>query len=243
MTNFGKLCLSVRNYSIWSVERRLTGFLTVSSIGAAAGIIGIVQQVIGGHISRPNFVDNLFSLSLFVLTLYIFAQLSCSSLAAIRGLERRAYSEPLAEGLLPYPGDTTVTLAQRQMRTYLKCAQDHDAKNSAKVEQMAVLHIAMKNLVLAVWLLSVLMLARFAFMTNSSPEADLLNTLKRNSQLVELIRGPKGEVGHRGSVGPQGPPGPVGPRGPAGTPASPRSGARTPTGRSSRRAMQKSSSG
>lgn len=104
------------------VERRLTGYLTLSSIGAAAAIVTLLQQVVGDSGRSPLHLK-LVSFGAIAMTLYIVLQVVCSSLAAVRGLKRRAYSEPSADGLLPYPCESSSHLAQRHERILISRAR------------------------------------------------------------------------------------------------------------------------
>jgi hypothetical protein len=198
-----------------NVEQRLTGFLTLSSIGAAAGFIGLLQQSLG-NLEKPRIYMRALYIVAMLLTLYIVVQVVCASLAAVRGLKRRPYLEPSADGLLPYPGENKSSLTRRQMREYLSAASDHYANNSTKVEEMAIVHVALRNLILGIMILLPVLVLEFFFAPKRSIETELIRQFGTDSKVRELFRGPVGERGPQGPVGPQGPIGLQGTAGPPG---------------------------
>jgi hypothetical protein len=186
-----------------NVETRMTGFLTLSSIGVAASLVGLAQQAYGSLGKSSALTISLASYSVIICTSYIFAQSVCLSLAALRGLERRGYFEPIASGLLPVRGDTAQTLARRQIRTYLACARDHTSRNSEKTDQMQVVHLTLRNIALGLVPLVIALSISFAMTAGSSVSPQPLPELLRtHPELVEMLRGPQGPQGATGPPGP-----------------------------------------
>src|SRR5207248_9758348 len=115
--------------------------------------------------------------------------------------------------------ESSTRFAQRQMREYLSAARDHYANNSEKVDEMAILHVALRNLFVAVLFLMPLLLVRYSLGAQAR-EADIVRQLESYPKIRDVLRGPIGERGPQGQTGSQGPPGPRGPQGLPGHPES-----------------------
>lgn len=178
------------------VDARLTTIVGLSSI---AGTI-----VLGSMFGQPSSLRNglqgwLLAFGLFYLTLQV-----CSAiLAAILGLGRRGYHTIMPADVLPVQGEAPAVQLRRQIANCLDILDDGRSKNNEKVTQMAVAHRAMLNFLAG--LLALAILGTLHTIT-ASPSDDLVERLRQDKTLQELLRGS------------QGTPGSPGPQGPAGTP-------------------------
>ena len=123
-----------------------------------------------------------------------FASIAILSAAMLLGAISGAAARPSGQT----PG-TSYSSEQRLL--------DHRDQNNRKVTQMAVAHQALTNFV---WGLLLLALLGGVYGIRVRPSDDLVETLKKNHELQEMLRGPQGQPG---IAGPRGEPGPVGPKG------------------------------
>lgn len=180
-----------------SVESRLTSILGLSSIAGTIVFGGILAQASGtlglqGHSLRVVMAFG---------ALYLALQICSAILAAIRGLERRGYDTASTSGILPEPNVATIDHLKNQITTYAKRLADHRIQNSPKVDQMATAHCAMKN-----FFGGLIFLALFGtyYAVRAIPTNNLIQTLKANRELNEMLRGPQGPKGDTGPAGPKG---------------------------------------
>jgi len=179
-----------------SVEGRLTSILGLSSIAGTIVFGGILAQASGTLGWQKAFLRD----AMAVGALYLALQICSAILAAIRGLGRRGYSSVAASNILPVPKATSLDHLRTQVANYAKLLVDHRLQNNEKVSHMATAHRAMTNFFVALVIVACLG-SYFAF--TASPTNNLIQTLKTNHELNDLLRGPQG---------PKGDPGPPGPR-------------------------------
>jgi hypothetical protein len=94
-----------------------------------------------------------------VFTLYAVVQLLCGLLAAVRGLQRKAYAEPRVVDVLKPGGMDDAAFIRSCMQMYVECLHEHQELNNEKVSQMAVAHQALKNFLRAALALVVVLIA------------------------------------------------------------------------------------
>jgi len=210
-----------------SVESRLTTVLGLTSVAAALTFGSLAGPLWSSLSSRGSIAARVAGF----LAVYIVLQLLAAVLAAVRGVARRGYLEPLLEDFLPSPGESKEELSKRQMTALLECLDDHHVVNSRRVDQMAIAHRAIENF-LGGMLVFVLYLVALSFSTSheASVEQKVIQHLRSDPQLIDLLRGPRGlpgkdgvggppgQQGRPGPIGPKGDPGPIGPQGPRGRP-------------------------
>jgi hypothetical protein len=131
---------------------------------------------------------------------YLILQLVNAIRAGIRGLERRAYGAMPLVDLLPTGKEARAYYYRRRIEQFFAVLVQNQDQNNAKVTQMAVAHCAMKNFVGG--LLIFAMLASIHYLAER-PSDELVNRLKTDHVLRELLRR---EQGQPGPGGPQGPP-------------------------------------
>jgi hypothetical protein len=181
----------------------LTSIVGLSSIASTILFGAILVQATGGLVVQSLVLRLVIAAGAF----YMVLQISIALLAAMRGLGRRGYETLGFEDVIRH-GDEARSFYLR--RRAIKCLQvywQHEQQNNAKVTHLAVAHQAMKNFIGG---LLVLALVCLPFAVGEHHES-LVERLKSDHELRELLRGP------------QGPPGPVGPRGEAATNAPARS--------------------
>jgi hypothetical protein len=191
-----------------SVQDRLTNIVGLSAIAVTVTFGSLLGWVHGNQdeaVAFPRYAK----VVTILLTLYILAQLICAILAAIRGLERRSYLEPIPTDLLPNRDDTSFSVKRRRAHVYLECIVDHYNNNSEKLNELGVVHEALRNFLGGVVLLASI-LTILTLIQRSPTKSTIVEQIRSNPDLIELLRGP------RGPQGPGGPPGPTGPIGPPG---------------------------
>lgn len=182
-----------------SVESRLTSILGLSSIAGTIVFGGILAEA-GGMLGlqKPLLRD-----VMAIGALYLALQICSAILAAIRGLERRGYDTATTSGVLPAPNVACLDHLKSQITTCANRLADHRFQNSQKVDQMATAHHAMKNFFGG---LIILALCGTYYALTASPSNNLIQTLKTNHELNEMLRGPQGPKGDAGPAGPKGEP-------------------------------------
>jgi hypothetical protein len=132
---------------------------------------------------------------------YLILQLVSAIRAGIRGLERRAYEAMPLVDLLPTGKEAPAYYCRRRIEQFFAVLVQNQDQNNAKVTQMAVAHRATKNFVGGLVIFAILASIHYIV---ERPSDELVNRLKTDHALRELLRGPQGQPG---PAGPQGPPG------------------------------------
>jgi hypothetical protein len=182
-----------------SIEARLTSTLGLASI---AGTI-----VFGGTLALASGALHVEMLTLRVLmalgSLYLVLQICWAVLASIRGLARRNYIAMNPSDVLPSGDEAQTEYVRRQIALCARRIQDYRSHNRSKVDQMAVAQRALVNFVGG---LAVLALLGTSFALASRNTGDqVIQTLKQNHELYEMLRGPQGPQGPKGDPGPLSP--------------------------------------
>jgi hypothetical protein len=187
-----------------SVDTRLTSIMGLCSIAGTVVFSGILALANGTlHVRIP-----LLRWIIALGALYLTAQLCSAILAAVCGLSRKGYPELTATDMLPATTEVSVVHLRRLMNTSLEILEKHQELNNEKVTQMALAHRAMKNFL---WgLLAFAALGAFLGITATPPQDGLVDTLRKNHELHELLRGPQGPSGPAGDRGKKGLRGPQG---------------------------------
>ncbi len=180
------------------VESRLTSIMGLSSIAGTIVFGSILALATGSiHVSQRS-LRWIVAIGASYLTL----QLCRAVFAAVTGLGRRSYSSESIPAILPENNESRTVYLQRRIGSKMGELLDLQEKNNSKVTQMAMAHRATENFVAAL-LIFALVASGYAFVTPTSN--DIIDTLKKDHQLMEMIRGPQGISG---APGPEGPPGP-----------------------------------
>jgi hypothetical protein len=187
-----------------SVEARLTSIMGLSSIAGTIVFGGLLAQATGALQVQRGWLRWTMALG----ALYLAMQLCCAILAAVSGLERQGYLSAETRDILPPPGgEARPIYLRRRIRECLVELEDHERLNNRKVTQMAIAHRAMKNFI---WvLLFIALIGAYGGITQSSRGDDLIERLRKDREVQELLRGPQGPQGPRGEpciVLPQPPP-------------------------------------
>lgn len=178
-----------------SIDQRLTTLVGLSSI-AGTLIIGATWAQMTGTLRSENRV---VVWVIAVGTLYLALQIGCTVISAVEGLSRRSYEGLEPADAVPLSGESNSSYQRRRARKYLSMLADHQLQNNAKITKMAVAHRAVKNFVVMVIVLSAL--GSYFAIVGPKPENRLVEQLRNDQRLMNLLRGP------------QGPPGPQGPKG------------------------------
>ena len=180
-----------------SVEGRLTNLMGLASIAGTIVFGTILAQISGTlHIS-PGPLRWVIAFG----SLYLVAQICSAIFAAVGGLARQSYLTLTPSDFLAELGANKTDHLRGLVSEQLKALANHQSQNDAKVTWMATAHRAMRQFLSG---LLVFALAGTFFAINAPPpHDDLVETLKKNHELQELIRGP---VGPSGAMGPKGDP-------------------------------------
>ena len=176
-----------------SVDTRLATIIGLSSIAGTIAFGTMLANI-------PRTPGVLFWL-IFVLLGYLILQLISAMHAAVCGLERRSYDTLPLTDILPNGNEVQNHHVRRQIQQYFSILVQHQDQNNAKVTQMAVAHRAIKNFVGGLLIFAILA-STYRLVTPSSDE--LVNRLKTDHVLRELLRGPQGQTGLAGPMGPPG---------------------------------------
>jgi hypothetical protein len=183
-----------------SVEGRLTSILGLSSIAGTIVFGSILAEATSAVHAQRLELQWIIGLG----ALYLTSQLSSAIFAAVRGLSRRQYYSESASDILPTATEVRPAYLKRRIRSRSAELIDRQERNNEKVTQMAVAHRAITNFVVALLLFAVV---GTLYGVRASGSNGTIEILKKNKQLLELLRGPQGDPGVPGPPGPKGDPG------------------------------------
>jgi hypothetical protein len=179
-----KGALGDENQRQQSVDARLTTIIGLSSIAGT-----IVFGTMLTNIPRsPSALSWLMLLSLG----YLILQLVSAIRAGIRGLERRAYDATPFVDLLPTGKEAPAYFCRRRIEQFFAVLVQNQDQNNEKVTQMAVAHCATKNFVGGLVIFALLASIHYVVYR---PSDEMMNRLKTDHDLRELLRGPQGPPG------------------------------------------------
>ncbi len=184
-----------------SIEARLTSTMGLTTIAGTIAVGGILALASGTqHITIAQRI--IVSLG----GLYLVSQVCWVIRFSVGGLERRGHIESNASDVLPLPSEPRPAYLRRQISDCAESLADFRSVRKKRVEQMALAHCAIKNFL---WgLVSFAVLGTIFAITTTNTADDLTQTLKKNRELYEQLRGPQGPKGDPGPPGPKGDPGP-----------------------------------
>jgi hypothetical protein len=182
------------------VEARLTSILGLFAIAGTIVFSSIVAQAVGTLRAPTSLLRWTLALGAFYLAL----QICCALRAAVSGLGRRGYDAPTARNIFIASGESPIVHTREQIANSLKILANHQQRNNEKVSQMAVAHCAMRNFIVALVLFAAI--GTVAAVGTKPPEDALIQSVKKNHELNEMLRGPQGPKGDPGPVGPKGDP-------------------------------------
>jgi hypothetical protein len=185
-----------------SVEARLSGILSLTSITASLLVGGMFVLLNGGLSDSSLWLRVTAAAAL----LYLNLQVVCSTLATICGMSRATWDYPSIDDLLP-PSSISPQEFNRQIALN-NCRRLLGAERNIndKVTQMAIAHRAIRNFAAGSALIAVL---GFAAVGLQRPGSAAAKAIRNDPGIQKLL------------TGPQGPPGPAGPKGEPGQSASP----------------------
>ena len=183
------------------VEARLTSILGLFTIAGTIVFTSIVAQVVGTLRAPNSFFRWMFALCAFYLAL----QICCALVAALVGLGRRGYDMPTPRNIFPAAGESSAFHERQRITNCLQILADHQQRNNNKVTQMAVAHRAMMNFLVVLILFAAI--GTVAAIRAKPPDDPLIQALRKDHELNEMLRGPQGIKGDRGPAGAKGDPG------------------------------------
>lgn len=195
------------------IQSRLTSILGLASVVATVTFGALALKAQSGFAAPATWAAWITSL----ITLYIVLQLFFAIRASLRGLYVKSTTTLDYDEVFPKVDENAKAQACRVVKVYLEAIYEQQAKADEKASQLKVAHEALRNFLLGVAALAITLTIATFF--PSDKERDAIRALRSDPNLMELLRGPKGEMGppgKQGNIGPQGPPGRQGPPGPPG---------------------------
>ncbi|WP_146050749.1 hypothetical protein [Pseudomonas syringae] len=180
-----------------SVDSRLSTIVGLSSI-AATITTGVIIAQAAGTVNLPL---GIWRWGLSIVALYLVVQLCDAIHWAIRGQERQSYLGHSIQGILPEPGITAQDYHRTRILNTVKRIHVNRASVNVKVTAMAVAHRAAKNFIAGLLVLS---LTGMVMMGNEHKAPSVVDSLRSDHELRELLTGPTGPPGIPGLQGPPG---------------------------------------
>lgn len=180
-----------------SVDSRLSTIVGLSSIAATITTGVIIAQAAG----TVNLPPGIWRWGLSIVALYLVVQLCDAIHWAIRGQERQSYLGHSIQGILPEPGITAQDYHRARILNTVKRIHVNRASVNVKVTAMAVAHRAAKNFIAGLLVLS---LTGMVMMGNEHKAPSVVDSLRVDHELRELLTGPAGPPGIPGIQGPPG---------------------------------------
>lgn len=201
--------LSVADERRTTVSEKCKTLLTIGSLVFAAVTILLPKWVtLDGLAQRGLFVLAMLALLNSVVLLLVFIDIGGEKVVSFGNNEA---------------GHDAATLKGGLVNQYMDCVRSIDSRTDYLVDVYRTARFFLSSAIAIVVLLFVIQVAT----ARSSNASDIIRELRSNPELIELLRGPKGEsgpsgerglTGPQGATGPAGPPGPQGERGPRGEP-------------------------
>ncbi len=181
------------------IDARLTSILGLTSIAGTVAFGGFFLGATGMSRVQPRPLRWLA----IAVGCYLVLQICAAILAAVRGLSRRAYSYFALSDLIPRQGESTSDFASRKALGTLDLLSDHETQNNQKLTQMACAHLAMRN-----FLFGLIVFTGIAIIAGAMAGAsdELMDRLKKDRDLYDLLKGPQGPPGIPGAKGDSGAP-------------------------------------
>jgi hypothetical protein len=178
-----------------SVESRLTNVMGLASI-AGSIVFGTILAQISGSLHLPA---GLLRWIIAFGSLYLVMQICSSIYAAVRGLSRQNYIALTPADFLVKQNANRASHLRGLVATHMKVLTDHQAQNEKKVTWMATAHRGMQQFLFG--LMALALVGTCFALKSPSAHDDLVETLKKNHELQDLLRGPVGPAGPTGSQG------------------------------------------
>jgi hypothetical protein len=181
-----------------SIDSRLTNIMGLSSIAGTVVFGGIIAEATG-TLHSPSLA---FKWGMALGASYLTLQLCSAIIASVRGLSSRPYRVETSDLVLPMNNEPSLDYYGRRINWFLGALVETRNTNNSKSTQMGVAYCAITNFLVALLLIAFLG-AAFAVRQHQTTD-DLVQTLQKNHELHEMLRGPQGPAG---LVGPKGDPG------------------------------------
>jgi hypothetical protein len=139
-------------------------------------------------------------------------QLFLAVRAALKGLDVKRFLETSADEAIASQGESERLRGLREAEELLKCLSTHDGNINDKMDQVSIAHRALLNFLVTLFGLLIVLtgLALRNSPKQATTEEQVLEILKKDARVVDMLRGARGDVGpqgEKGDPGLQGPPG------------------------------------
>lgn len=171
-----------------------------SRLGTVIGLLSIAGSIVFGTIatSNPSEIHGWLKWPLVLGPLYLTSQVCISILASVRGLGRRAYHGSTPADVLPAAGERSETHLRGQIQSVLAMIENHRELNNQKVTELAIAHRATANFAGG---LLVLAIAATVASLSARSHNDVIQQIRTDPTIRELLRGPQGPPGSAGPTG------------------------------------------
>lgn len=205
-----------------SVDSRLSTIVGLSSIAGTIAT-GVILAQAAGTLNLP--VGG-WRWALSATALYLVVQLCNAIYWAIQGQRRQSYLRQSIQGLLPVHGISHEDHLRKRVEEAVKRIHANGQTVNIKVTAMEVAHQSAKNFAVGLLVLSVV---GMLMMGAQHKTPSLIDSIRENTELREMLRGPAGPQGNPGVQGEPGRDGKPGERGVQGPPGSISMGSETVT--------------
>ncbi len=162
-----------------AVEARLSTILGLSTVASAISIV-VLSTTIADKKSK---LSELMIVVALAFGFYVILQFMCAIRAAIGGLERRGYIALTPGDCIPNIGERLDSALCRHADALVESLHSHRNQNNYKTTQMAVAHVALRNVTGSVLLMVALaFMLRMGLIFSSFLAADEISVATQTTQ-------------------------------------------------------------
>ena len=136
-----------------NVESKLMSLFTLTSVLSAVVIAGLAAFSMLGAVKEAS---RIFVWGAMLLVFYVVLHLLCLLWATASGLKRKSYKQLSPADIVPQDGETPNAYQVRLLNLQANSLRWNEWVTNQKVSEMAVAHIALKNVLTAISILIVL---------------------------------------------------------------------------------------
>ena len=156
---------------IRNVETKLIALLALASVLSAVITAGL------GFTTTMNGLADYPQVPMYIAMLFVFyisINLICSLLATVKGLKRRDYKQLILSSIMPKQTEDEKTYKIRINKSYLSNMQWNEWVINKKVTQMAIAHVALRNVLFGAVgvILSIVAIVSIQALTSAPPATD-----------------------------------------------------------------------
>ena len=138
---------------VQSVESKFMALFTLTSVLSVLSVAVIAGLAASSTLSAGEKAARIISM---LLVFYVVLQLLCLLLATVAGLARKSYMQLSPEDIVPQEGEDSDAYRVRLLNLQMECMRWNEWVVNQKVSKMEVAHLALKNALIAIFILIVL---------------------------------------------------------------------------------------